>query len=99
MTLWHGRFGDGPADELLAFTVSLPFDRLLAGDDLTCSRAHVRGLQRGGILTDEELTVILVPTDKGPLPAHFGDWIVRRGEGDHYPCSPEEFALRHEPLT
>ena len=25
--LWHGRFGEGPADELLAFTVSLPFDR------------------------------------------------------------------------
>ena len=29
-TLWHGRFADGPADELLAFTVSLPFDRRLA---------------------------------------------------------------------
>ena len=29
-TLWHGRFEDGPADELLAFTVSLPFDQRLA---------------------------------------------------------------------
>ena len=26
MTLWHGRFGEGPAEELLAYTVSLPFD-------------------------------------------------------------------------
>ncbi len=40
--LWHGRFGEGPADELLAFTVSLPFDRRLATDDLAGSRAHVR---------------------------------------------------------
>ena len=47
MTLWQGRFGDeGPSDELLAFTVSLPFDRRLAADDLAGSRAHVRGLAR-----------------------------------------------------
>ena len=45
--LWHGRFGSGPADELLAFTVSLPFDSRLAGDDLRGSRAHVRGLWEG----------------------------------------------------
>ena len=41
MTLWHGRFADGPADELLAFTESLSFDRRLAPDDLAGSRAHV----------------------------------------------------------
>ena len=41
MTLWHGRFGGGPADDLLAFTVSLPFDRHLATDDLEIGRAHV----------------------------------------------------------
>ena len=28
-TLWHGRFAGGPAEELLAYTVSLPFDRRL----------------------------------------------------------------------
>jgi argininosuccinate lyase len=55
MTLWNGRFDGGPADDLLAFTVSLPFDQQLATDDLVASRAHVRGLQRVGILTDEEL--------------------------------------------
>ena len=32
-TLWHGRFEGGPADELLAFTVSLPFDQRLARSD------------------------------------------------------------------
>ena len=30
-TLWHGRFEGGPAEELLAFTVSLPFDRAPGG--------------------------------------------------------------------
>ena len=29
-TLWHGRFEGGPAEELMAFTVSLPFDQRLA---------------------------------------------------------------------
>ena len=52
--LWHGRFGEGPADELLAFTVSLPFDRRLAADDLAGSRAHVQMLARVGLLTDDE---------------------------------------------
>ena len=50
MTLWHGRFADGPADELLAFTESLSFDRRLAPDDLAGSRAHVAMLARVGLL-------------------------------------------------
>jgi argininosuccinate lyase len=64
MTLWHGRFDGGPSAELLAFTVSLPFDQQLATDDLTGSRAHVRGLQRVGILTEDELAVILAALDR-----------------------------------
>ena len=48
MTLWHGRFAEGPADELLAFTESLSFDRRLAPDDLAGSRAHVRMLAAWG---------------------------------------------------
>lgn len=52
--LWHGRFREGPSEDLLAFTVSLPYDRRLAGDDLTGSRAHVAMLARVGLLTDGE---------------------------------------------
>ena len=63
-TLWHGRFAGGPADELLAFTVSVDVDRALAGDDLAGSRAHVRGLARAGILTDEEAGVVLAALDR-----------------------------------
>ncbi|MGE0309677.1 MAG: argininosuccinate lyase, partial [Acidimicrobiia bacterium] len=63
MTLWHGRFGSGPSDELMAYTVSLPFDRRLAGDDIEGSRAHVRGLVRGGLLDDTEASAIFVALD------------------------------------
>jgi argininosuccinate lyase len=63
VTLWSGRFGDGPSDELMAFTVSLPFDRRLAGDDLAGSRAHVRGLGRAGVLTGEEVGILLATLD------------------------------------
>jgi argininosuccinate lyase len=63
-TLWHGRFAGGQADELLAFTVSLPFDQRLAPDDLACSRAHVRGLARTKILSEEEAGVVLAALDR-----------------------------------
>jgi argininosuccinate lyase len=63
MTLWHGRFESGPAEELLAYTVSLPFDRRLAADDIAGSRAHVRGLGRVGLLDDGEVATILAALD------------------------------------
>jgi argininosuccinate lyase len=62
--LWHGRFGDDPADELLAFTESLSVDRRLADDDLTGSRAHVRMLGRVGLLTDREVRQLLAALDQ-----------------------------------
>jgi argininosuccinate lyase len=62
-TLWHGRFEGGPADELLAYTVSLPVDRRLAPDDIAGSRAHVRGLVRAGVLTEAERDAVLDALD------------------------------------
>ena len=63
-TLWHGRFAGGPADELMAFTVSLPFDQRLATDDVTGSRAHVGGLVRAGILSVAEADAVLSALDQ-----------------------------------
>jgi argininosuccinate lyase len=63
MTLWHGRFEGGPAEELLAYTVSLPFDQRLAPDDIAGSRAHVRGLVRAGVLDDGEAKAVLEALD------------------------------------
>jgi len=61
--LWHGRFDRGPAEELVAFTESLSYDRRLLVDDARCSKAHVRGLHRAGILTTEELGSVLGALD------------------------------------
>lgn len=60
MTLWQGRFGGNKqSDELSAFTESLSFDRLLAPDDIACSRAHVLGLERAGLLSAEQTGTLL----------------------------------------
>ncbi len=62
-TLWHGRFASGPAEELLAYTVSLPFDQRLWPDDIEGSRAHVAGLARAGLLSEDERDGILLALD------------------------------------
>ena len=61
--LWHGRFDTGPAAELVAFTESLSYDQRLLVDDIRCSKAHVRGLARGGLLDQDELGQILGALD------------------------------------
>lgn len=77
---------------------ALQFTDATVAEDLAawCAGEVVKRIDVDG--SDVERTVILVPTDKGPLPAHLGDWVVRRGEGDYYPCGPEKFALLHEPV-
>jgi argininosuccinate lyase len=64
MTLWEHRLGEQPADALMAFTASLEFDRRLAGDDLAGSRAHVRGLMRAGVLTEQEMGILLAALNR-----------------------------------
>ena len=55
MTLWHGRLSGGTADVVMDYSVSIHFDQRLARDDIAGSRAHVRGLGRGGLLTADEV--------------------------------------------
>ena len=68
MRLWGGRFdeardADGAPDErnelVAAFGRSIDTDRELAIDDLDGSVAHVRGLGRAGILSDEEVATLV----------------------------------------
>jgi len=81
-TLWHGRFAGGPADELLAFTVSLDYDLRLAVDDLAGSRAHVRGLARAGLLSDEEAGILLAALDQVESELASGGFAFERGDED-----------------
>ena len=63
-TLWHGRFDGGPAESLMAYTVSLPYDQQMWPDDIAGSKAHVRGLARVGLLTDAERDDVLIALDR-----------------------------------
>ena len=49
--LWHGRFDSAPADELMAYTESLSFDKRLWADDIVGSTAHVRMLIKVGLMS------------------------------------------------
>jgi argininosuccinate lyase len=73
-TLWHGRFAAGPADELMAYTASLPFDVRLARDDIVGSRAHVRGLHAAGLLDDDELVAVLAALDSAAMELELGSF-------------------------
>jgi argininosuccinate lyase len=64
MTLWERRLGEQPADALMAFTASVAFDRRLAVDDIAGSRAHVRGLHRAGVLTEQEMGILLAALNR-----------------------------------
>ena len=63
VTLWEGRLGE-PAAKAMALSASLSFDKRLAPDDIAASRAHVRGLARGGIITDNEAATLVTALDR-----------------------------------
>ena len=59
MRLWGGRFGEENDARVADFTRSIEIDAELALADLRGSVAHVRGLGRAGILTDEEVAMLI----------------------------------------
>jgi argininosuccinate lyase len=80
--LWHGRFGEEPADELMAFTSSLEFDRRLAGDDIAGSRAHVAMLARVGLLTDDEAAAVTAALDTAEKELNDGNFAFAPSDED-----------------
>ena len=54
MRLWGGRFSEENDQRVADFTRSIEVDRELAADDIAGSIAHVRGLRRADLLTDDE---------------------------------------------
>jgi argininosuccinate lyase len=62
--LWGGRFEGGPAEALAALSVSVHFDWRLAPYDLLASKAHARVLASAGLLTDAELSSLLIALDE-----------------------------------
>src|SRR5438309_11354510 len=58
MKLWGGRFEQGPSDVFERFSGSLHFDKELFVSDIVGSQAWSRALQRIGIYTEDEGTVL-----------------------------------------
>ena len=80
MTLWQGRFAGDPSEELMAYTASMSFDVRLAPDDIAGSRAHVRGLGRAGILTDDEVAVVVAALNR--VEEELNDGVFKFAPGD-----------------
>jgi len=59
MKMWGGRFGEETAKEAQDFTASVGFDQRLAPFDVLGSLAHVRMLERQGLLAAEESKQII----------------------------------------
>ena len=55
MRTWGGRFSGDTDARVADFTRSIEVDAALAADDIAGSIAHVRGLGRAGLLTDDEV--------------------------------------------
>ncbi len=81
-TLWHGRFASGPADELMAYTASLPFDRRLWREDIACSKSHVRGLAHAGIISSNEGDAILAALTRVEEEMAAGDFVFVDSDED-----------------
>lgn len=59
MRLWGGRFSGQTDPRTADFTRSVDVDRELALDDIAGSIAHVRGLERAGLLTAAEVATLV----------------------------------------
>ena len=53
MALWGGRFSESPADAVFALSRSVDFDWCLAPYDLRSSLAHLRVLQKSGLIKSD----------------------------------------------
>lgn len=62
--LWHGRFQSAPADELMAYTESLSFDKRLWADDIVGSQAHVTMLIEVGLMNSDDGQKVLTALDQ-----------------------------------
>jgi argininosuccinate lyase len=64
MTLWQNRLEGRLDDTVMRFTESLSFDVVLAPYDISCSKAHVKGLATIGILTADEESMLIASLDR-----------------------------------
>ena len=56
------------------------------------------GLPATSYIADSNRPTLAIPTRDGSLDVMPGDWIVRTGAGQFYPCKPDVFAATYEEI-
>ena len=64
MTLWSGRFSEGMESTLWDLSESYSFDHVLYPFDILGSKAHVRGLVRAGLVSEDEGVTLIAALDE-----------------------------------
>ncbi|WP_028587429.1 argininosuccinate lyase [Desulfocurvus vexinensis] len=80
--LWGGRFAEGTAASVEAYTESQSFDRALAEVDVRGSQAHARMLARQGVLTADEAEAIVAGLEQVLGEIARGEFVWRRERED-----------------
>ncbi len=76
--MWGGRFEKGPASVMEDITPSIDFDKRLAAQDLSGSRAHARMLAAQGIIAETDCAAILDGLDAVEAEILQGKFVFRR---------------------
>ena len=82
LSLWGGRFSDGPADALAALSKSTDFDWRLAKYDIAGSKAHAKVLHHAGLLTDDELSGMHSALDELLRRVEAGEYVAAESDED-----------------
>jgi argininosuccinate lyase len=73
--MWGGRFAQGTAASMEAFSESVSFDRLLYAEDIRGSQAHARMLAKQGFLTADEAATICDGLDQVKSEIESGEFV------------------------
>ena len=87
MTMWGGRFSEGPSALLRALNDSFAFDRELFAEDVEGSIAWAEELGLAGVLTSDEVAALVealkaLPVPRDPLPGVSGPSDDARATGN-----------------
>jgi argininosuccinate lyase len=74
--------GSPPAEALMRFTSSIGFDIRLGPDDITGSVAHVRGLERAGLMSAEDAASVLAALARVEVELTTGEFEVHDNDED-----------------
>ncbi|MEK6647746.1 MAG: argininosuccinate lyase [Actinomycetota bacterium] len=82
MALWGGRFSSTPADAVFALSRSIQFDWRLAPYDLRSSLAHLRGLEKGGLISSVDGAAIRGALKELQSEVESGNFLPHDGDED-----------------